>query len=145
MEVTINIPQNDYVQPTEVRQEVVQEICNLLLEGQEIAVFENAPSRLSLATMEVTNGSYKVFLKTKKDTKERRMSHFYDHDDLNVVRVRGVEVQAAFDVLLNANYYIHGRYKENMWEGNKHTYKCSKTPYINGNKCSVTKFDLFID
>lgn len=31
MEITVNIPKNDYVQPTEVRQEVVQYICDAFL------------------------------------------------------------------------------------------------------------------
>lgn len=31
MEIKVNIPQNDYVQPTEVREEVVQAICNAFL------------------------------------------------------------------------------------------------------------------
>lgn len=31
MEIKVNIPQNDYVQPTEVRENVVQAICNAFL------------------------------------------------------------------------------------------------------------------
>ena len=31
MEITVNIPKNDYVRPTEVRQEVVQYICDAFL------------------------------------------------------------------------------------------------------------------
>ena len=31
MEITVNIPKNDYVQPTEIRQEVVQYICDAFL------------------------------------------------------------------------------------------------------------------
>lgn len=40
MEITVNIPKNDYIQPTEVRQEVVQAICEAFLHGRE---FQNLP------------------------------------------------------------------------------------------------------
>lgn len=33
MEIKINIPKNDYVQATEVREKVVQAICNTFLEN----------------------------------------------------------------------------------------------------------------
>ena len=32
MNITINIANNPYVQPTEIREEVVQMVCNILLE-----------------------------------------------------------------------------------------------------------------
>lgn len=32
MEITVNIPKNDYIQPTEVRTEVVQAICEAFIE-----------------------------------------------------------------------------------------------------------------
>lgn len=33
MEIKINIPKNDYIQPVEVREEVVQHICEAFLNG----------------------------------------------------------------------------------------------------------------
>lgn len=33
MEIRVNIPQNDYVQPTEVREDVVQKICDVVFDN----------------------------------------------------------------------------------------------------------------
>ena len=34
MEIRVNIPQNDYIQPTEVREDVVQKICDVFLDNR---------------------------------------------------------------------------------------------------------------
>lgn len=41
MEIKVNIPQNDYVQPTEVREEVVQAICNAFLSNKLLGYFSS--------------------------------------------------------------------------------------------------------
>ena len=40
MEIKVNIPANDYVQPTEIRQEVVQQICDIILKNLNFTVNE---------------------------------------------------------------------------------------------------------
>ena len=128
MEITINIPKNDYVQPTEVRQEVVQAICKTFLETHCNSIFHpfyDGPGR---------------YPTLKVDTKHPRGGFVKTSDSENGVRFYGVEMKAAFKALREAGYHIFRIYEYRSWMG----YECSKKPFMQ-NGTEVTEFTDFID
>ena len=96
MEITLNIPANDYVQPTEVRQFAVQKICDYLLCNSSCILHPK------------NDGPYRqnnLYIRRKKgEEKWRGMCdwHYAEEKDFESTRVRGVEVQAAFDAFKEA-------------------------------------------
>lgn len=126
MEITINIPKNDYVQPTEVRQEIVQAICITFLETHVNSIFHpfyDGPGRYP--TLYV-------------DTKNKRGGFNKNKED--GVRVNGAEMKAAFKALREAGYHIFKIYEYRSWMG----YECSKKPFMQDGT-EVTEFTDFID
>lgn len=83
MEITVNIPKNDYIQPTEVRQEVVQAICKAFLKG-----------------LPYYSATRKHVLKT---------GYFVEETD--GYRIHGTEIKAAFAALLKAGYHIYAAFE----------------------------------
>lgn len=112
MEIKINIPKNDYIQPVEVREEVVQHICEAFLNGGDLwGIFHpysggyNRPSKKFI----IFNG---------------RCHEFSTHGE----RFNGAEMSAAFKALIKAGYHIFRVYEYGAWLG----YKCSKKPFEYG-------------
>ena len=130
MEIKVNIPQNDYVQPTEVRQEIVQAICDGLLDGSIFHPFNEGVYRQRRIYVARKKSSGKSYFPCKKN----------DYDDTEYIRVRGVEVNAAFKALRSAGYHLFCLYEYGTWKG----YKCSKKPFIEKGT-EVFSFNDFID
>jgi len=138
MEITINIPKNDYVQPTEVRQEVVQVICDYMLDNDGCGrVFHPKP-----------DGCYRspnIWLRRKEGTKRWNGLCRYDsaHEEgYENTRIHGSEMQAAFKALQDAGYYMFRIYEYRTWLG----YRCSKKPFLDlDSGTRVTEFTDFID
>ena len=131
MEITINIPKNDYIQPTAVRQEIVQAICKTFLETHCNSIFHPfSESCYRRATLRV-------------DTVHPR-GGFYDSDFAkrvgSGVRFNGAEMKAAFNALRDAGYHMFKIYEYGSWMG----YECSKKPFLK-NGTEVTEFNDFID
>jgi hypothetical protein len=123
MEIKVNIPTNDYVQPTEIRQDVVQRICNVILKyyldtSSEVR-FTDEKSALFIGERTITNREFEGF-----------------------TRIRGCEMNAAFQALKQAGYYIYGFYNS-TWQ--EHTYNFSKKPVYRGSNHHVQYFAPFID
>ena len=103
MEIKVNIPKNDYVQPTEVRQEVVQGICEAFLGGCAWSMFHP-----------FTNGRYafkKPTLNILKHKGEKAFYGFYykkPFADDEMVSFNGAEMKVAFRALRDAGYHIFG-------------------------------------
>ena len=132
MEIKINIPQNDYVQPTEVRQEVVQGICEAFLGNNVWSIFH--PS---------SGGRYrnrsKYIIRHKGEQKYYGFSDEVFHSD-ECTTFNGAEIKAAFYALRNAGYHMFRVYEYGTWLG----YQCSKKPYME--RCEeVYDFNDFID
>lgn len=49
MEIKVNIPQNDYVEPTEVREEVIQAICDAFLSNSCWDIFTLSQEQITVA------------------------------------------------------------------------------------------------
>jgi hypothetical protein len=133
MEITINIPKNDYVQPKEVREEVVQAICDAFLESHCNSIFHPYGSgccrRRTLFVHPKTQNSRASFQDYDWTTR---------HDEF--VEFNGEEMKTAFKVLQNAGYYMFRIYEYGTWMG----YKCSKKPFMEKGE-RVTEFNDFID
>lgn len=134
MEITLNIPQNDYVQPTEVRQFAVQTICDYLLRNSSCILHPK------------NDGPYRqanLYLRRKEGEENWRGMcnwHYAEEKGFEHTLVRGVEVQAAFDALIKAGYCIFRVWEYRTWMG----YCCSGKPRIDGGE-RVTQFTEFID
>lgn len=105
MEIKVNIPKNDYVQPIEVRQEVVQALCEAFL----------------------TTSGWKVFHPFSGSNNGCRPANMYislqspsfsnRHNTKGCVRIRGCEVNAAFKALRKAGYHMYQVYEYGSWMG----------------------------
>ena len=129
MEIKINIPMNDYVQPTEVREGVVQMICDSILKtymDKRDLVFEwKAPK----ATLCVHGYKTALLSPTSNNVYKENIS------------VRSCEMSAAFDILQEAGYFIYSAintYGETI-------YHFSTKPSYAGRYGKKVSFDLFID
>jgi len=131
MEITVNIPQNDYVQPTEVKQHVVQAICEAFLSGGCWSTFHpfndgHTRARHTGVLCHINGEPY----------------GFGDAPFTNdcFIKFNGAEMKAAFKALIKAGYYIFRVYEYGTWMG----YKVSKKPFLQGGE-EVTFFNDFID
>jgi hypothetical protein len=127
----IQIPKNDYAVPTEVREKVVQAICEAFLSGNAFSIFHPATTSLyrrRTTLVLIRDGKGFGFCNEPLGEKE------YE-------RVRGCEMKAAFRELIKAGYHIFevGNYRGD-WRG----YRVYKVPFIDGGR-EVFEFTDFID
>lgn len=122
----INVPQNDYVQPTEIREDVVQGIVDTLLDYLKNGF-----------ALRVFNDNKGIYLRKEK----KRFS--CDPKCLDGIRVYGVEMNAAFKALSAAGYYVYGEYNITRLE---HSFYWSNKPRHNNDKpMEEALFSVFID
>lgn len=126
----INIQKNNYVQPTEVREAVVQGICEAFLNPCCWHVFHPHNDGMG-------RGRHRYIVRHKKD----KMFYGFHSTDFGEVGVKfnGAEMKRAFEELQKAGYYMFRIYTTG-WMG----YVCSKTPFYEGG-VKVTSFDEFVD
>lgn len=110
----IKIPQNSYTQPTEVREEVVQAICDAFLHRP--TVFHpyrdgrcRDPHRFVVKNKR--SGEYIGFRSKPFDWEEG-------------IRFTGAEMKRAFEELIKAGYYMLRVYSYGSWMG----YECNNNP-----------------
>lgn len=133
MEITVNIPINDYVQPTEVRQEVVQYICDAFLSTCVWRIFH--PERQN-----AYRGKTLYVMISKRSGKAYGFGGYEAFDSDVNIRFNGEEMKAAFKALRNAGYHMFRIYEYGSWKG----YICDKKPFYDGGT-EVTTFNDFID
>lgn len=128
----IQIERNDYVQPTRIREEVVQGICDAFLDNNVYSTFHpfsdgRGRRRTLILCRHKVDGKYYGFTDELFDSQEG-------------IKFNGAEMKQAFEELIKAGYYMFRVYKYGSWMG----YVCSKKPYYQGGT-PVTSFDDFID
>lgn len=129
MEIKVNIPQNDYVQPTEVREEVVQAICTAFLK------------KTCWSTFYPFSGSNNGCRRATLDIDIAEPSFGSPHEKTETTkRIHGVEMKAAFEALIKAGYHMYVVYDFGYWKG----YVCDKKPFYKKGT-EVTSFNDFID
>ena len=109
MNIEINIPANDYVQPTEVRENVVQAICDAFLETHCWSIYH--PFRDG-------RGRNPTCLVVPKNGRSRASFEQEDRDSTKTgIKFNGAEMKAAFSVLRKAGYHIFRVYEYGSWLG----------------------------
>lgn len=144
MNITVNIPKNNYVQPTEVRQDIVQDICSHIIYWMNCSI---------------EKGFYSIRIYDFYD-KSAELYVIYDGESMTHVsglhtngkiddrrypfnkKVRTCEMKAVFKAMQKAGYHIFASH--NITD-NVHTYVFSKAPVLNGYKAKKIDFTMFID
>lgn len=127
----IEIPQNDYVKPTEIRQQAVQAICNAFLQRSQVEPYHP-----------YSDGCYRP---SNNYASLCNHGSFADRNDIKgkehkYIRFNGAEMKAAFAALIKAGYHIFQIYQYGSWMG----YMLSKKPFMQQGK-EVFEFNDFID
>ena len=131
MEIKVNIPINDYVQPTEVREEIVQAICDAFLCKNIWRVFHP-----------FNDGAYRP--KSALSFGKGGSVSFNGHMTDSEVKIypRTCEIKLAFEILIKAKYFIAKRYYYGTWLG----YECYKKKSDAENEGTiVSSFEYNID
>lgn len=144
----IQIKKNDYVQPTEVREEVVQAICDAFIYGAE------HPTHVDHTYRPFSCGAYRGSTRlVAKPTCRGVVNEFKfieqgkEYQTDITYRFNGAEMKQAFEELIHAGYYMFVIYtpgKSGMWKG----YRCHKKPYAKDwweGATRVSSFEDFID
>jgi hypothetical protein len=127
-EIKVSIPVNDYMQPQEVREEVVQAICTAFLRTE-------SGWRTFHPYCYGYGRSANIYIDIK-----RPYFNCPSPKSENVRRIHGCEMQAAFSALRKAGYHMFSTYTHGGWLG----YTCEKKPHVHG--CvEVDSFTDFID
>ena len=121
--MTITIPKNDYVKPTELREEVIQKVCNKFIEYY-------IPNNIRWNK----NDCY------YHENSKYGLSEFKYQDSKEGVRVNGCEMEQVFSCLLNAGYHIFFK-----WINGYNYYVVSKKPYLREGWSTVEEFNEFMD
>lgn len=114
----ITIPKNNYAQPTEVREEVVQAICEAFMSSYSGVYHPIRQSQHREATIYVvTNKGTCPFFSSSNESYWTGAKCY---------RIRGAEMKRAFEELIKAGYYMFRIHEYGTWSG----YKCSKVPFL---------------
>ena len=140
MKIEINIPKNDYVQPTEVRENVVQDICKYICDRMN----NDKDGLYHTIIREKIGEPMHLYLGYRKDGRVNVLRDHLDEWEKRdpYIKVRTCEMQAVFEAIQEAGYFIFPVYCSNLME---HEYHFSKKPVLNGWKAETRKFNLFID
>lgn len=141
MEIKVNIPKNDYVQPTEVRQDIVQAICEVFLGGGAWSIFHPFKDGRRIEHNYVrAHKTGKFFGFASYQDYDFAKSHPYFKETQRYLKFNGAEMKAAFKVLIDSGYYMFRVYEYGTWMG----YKCGCKPYMDGG-VKVSGFDDLIE
>ena len=139
--IKIDVPFNNYQIPTDVREEVVQKIVDYFVD--HISYIEETYNTHWISyslEWEPDKDDCVVLLKKKPLMYGCRWK---DKNEEEYIRVRGVEIDAAFKAMADAGYYLFSTFIANRgsyqwWWWNKPSL-CGMSPIEN------PKFNVFID
>ncbi len=134
----IEIPKNEYKQPSEVREEVVQAICEAFLHGGCDSTFHPFSGS--------NNGSRSATLYVAKPNRKGlipqwnfKCGRYIEPTDTSY-KIRGVEMKRAFEELIKAGYYMFRVWSYGSWLG----YVCHRKPFYYDNR-RAEKVETFSD
>lgn len=116
----INIPKNEYVQSSDVREEVVQAICEAFINKCTFHPHNGSNCSYRGATLYVA----KPTRKGVQHVWSFKCSRFIDSTDISY-RIRSVEMKRAFEELIKAGYYMFRVWFYGSWLG----YDCHTRPF----------------
>lgn len=126
----IKIQKNDYAQPTEVRQEVVQNICDIIMNRY---INDNRGMSFDISKMKTPE----LFIIPKINKTDAHFSWFKEDSKY---RVRTCEMEETFKILQDSGYFIFERvYSDEIF------YFFSKKPYFKNQYAKREHFKVFID
>ena len=135
MEIKLNIPENGYIQPTEIREDVVQKICDAFLNrraGYYHDVFHPySESGYRVRTLGVV---------TRNNGRAYAFGYKADLKGETIIKFHGSEMKAAFQALIKAGYHMFRVYEYGSWMG----YICAEKPFYKDGT-EVREFNDFID
>lgn len=144
MEITLNIPRNDYSQPTEPRPDVIQYIINAFLDNNNhcTGIFHpvnDGYARTRHIYIEINEG-YKTPVYRFVSCPEK------SHTRSRFVRFYGCEMRAAMKGLIQAGWHILEVYEYCTWRG----YICHEKPFYDycghgSREIRAEQFTDFID
>ncbi len=134
--MNIKIKKNDYTQPTEVRENIVQSLCDIILD-QYLDRFMCIDIHVKHAEMYV--GTY---IGAREEATKHIITRSTMNSGYSYERVRSCEMDEAFKAIQDAGYFIY----LNRDKKTRNTeYKFSKKPVLNGVTAKNVEFDMFID
>lgn len=143
MEIKVNIPKNDYVQPTEVREKVVQDICNHIIYWMNNSL-EKGFYVLRIWDYSDSSAEVHIFYDSSAMTKTAGVvTQKIDKSRYPFsIKVRTCEMKAVFKAIQKAGYHIFGSH---CITDNVHTYVFTTKPVLDGRVAKKIDFSLFID
>ena len=135
--IDLKIQKNDYVRPTEIRNDIVQKICDHIIKMINKSMWIEDAYQLSLHHKE---WSYQLYINVSTNGDITGFNYHKDNR-LNQIRVRNVEMDVVFDALQNAGYFIFGT----CYTDGERKYTFSKKDHYDNRKACRMKFDVFID
>ena len=123
----INIPKNNYKQPSEVREYVVQAICDAFLDHDVLHLDgtrykENWEADIYVYVPDEGNNYYDAEFINQR---QKNDTYYYKFSDGKCVKFTGAEMKQAFKELIKAGYYMFKMYEYDYWQG----YICHDKPF----------------
>ena len=134
--MSIKIKENDYVQPTEVRENMVQKMCDIILSDY---LDKYASIVIYPKSAELYIGKY---LYDEKTNAPFLITRSTINKNYSYVRLHSCEVDEVFKVLQDAGYHI---FLERDKKTRESHYRFSKKPVLEGIAAKILEFDVFID
>ena len=131
----IRIKPNDYVQPTDVREDVVQKICDVLLTYLDVNRALTVRAKHPTLYSAKYEGKHETVEKLALTSGTMNQAYVY-------TQVHSCEMDKAFEAFQDAGYHI---YLERDKKTKTSVYRFSKKPVLDGNKAKNLEFDMFID
>ena len=131
----IRIKPNDYVQPTDVREDVVQKICDVLLTYLDANRALTVRAKHPVLYLAKYEGKHETVEKFALTSGTMNQAYVY-------TQVHSCEMDKAFEAFQDAGYHI---YLERDKKTKTSVYRFSKKPVLDGDKAKNLEFDMFID
>lgn len=126
--MAIKIPTNDYQRPSQIREEIVQLICDAFLGGDTYKA--TCTNHFSADYCVDTEGMRPRFYNGyKSGINEKHIEHKFN----------GAEMSAAFDALIKAGYFMYKGCDGGV------VYRCQRRDFCNDGWQRVDSFDTRID
>ena len=135
--LTISVKKNDFKQPNVLRENIVQSLCDYIVDAME----ENGDGTYSLMISPTSRGAYRVFVQLNNNGSVFKLSSTLANYETNAIKVTTKEMEMVVEILQDADYYLY----INHYTSGEYKYLFSKKPYLGARKAERVKFNLFID
>lgn len=144
--ISIDIPFNNYKTPQAIRPEVVQMIVDAFIKRMDTIITEDADAPFTTYNFEWRLDSCENCISVKKvgnkTTLHTGRQSLYSEKD-GFIRVRGVEIDAAFTAMSGAGYYLYSTF--NITTQTYQFWWWTKPSLYNLKPIENPRFTLFID